>query len=133
MFIATIAQLIIIWLVRHTASRFLECFAPWQQEAGSGHPKWCLMCQTPKVDWASAPSDNRNPTIKHVNNTGHTNIRSAAATVHNLNSRTTGGGCKSCTPAFFLNISVALRDFPLRFGVSLEPSKSDGMTLRFSK
>jgi len=36
-------------------------------------------------------------------------------------------------PKFFLNISVACWNFLLRFGVYLEASKRDGMTLRFSK
>jgi len=37
------------------------------------------------------------------------------------------------TPSFFLNISVARRNFSLRFGIFLEPSKRDEMTLRFLK
>jgi len=43
------------------------------------------------------------------------------------------GRCKSCTPSFVLNISVARRTFLLCFGVFLEPSKPDGMMLRISK
>jgi len=36
-------------------------------------------------------------------------------------------------PSYFLNISVARWNFPYRFGIFLEPSKPDGMTLRFLK
>jgi len=46
----------------------------------------------------------------------------------NLNPRTVRRW-ESCTPSFFLNISVARQKFPLRFVVFLEPSKRDGMTL----
>jgi len=45
----------------------------------------------------------------------------------------TAGAVQKLHPSFFLNISVARRNFPLRFGVFLEPSKRDGMTLRFLK
>jgi len=45
----------------------------------------------------------------------------------------TAGECKVAPPSFFLNISVARRNFPLRFGGFLEPSKPDEMALRFSK
>jgi len=41
-----------------------------------------------------------------------------------FNPRSTGGA----HPSFFLNISVAPQNFPLRFDIFLEPSKCDGMT-----
>jgi len=49
---------------------------------------------------------------------------------YNINSRT--AEVQSCTPRRF-SISVPRRNFPLRFGIFLEPSKTDGMTLRFPK
>jgi len=45
----------------------------------------------------------------------------------------TAAGVQKLHPPFFLNISVASRNFPLRFGVFQEPSKRDGMTLRLLK
>jgi len=42
------------------------------------------------------------------------------------------GGARLHLPSFFLNISVARRNFPLRFDEFLEKSKPDVMTLRFS-
>jgi len=48
-----------------------------------------------------------------------------------LNPRT--AGVQSCSPSFFLHISFARRNFPLRSGLSVfqEPPKPDGMALRF--
>jgi len=46
----------------------------------------------------------------------------------------TARDCKSCSdPSFFLNISVARWNSPVRLGVFIKPSKLGAMTLRFSK
>jgi len=64
-----------------------------------------------------------------------------SSTISHINSWTAGRGAKAAPPSFFskylsqsffLNISVARQNFPLRFSVFLEPSKRDGMMLRFS-